>query len=155
MNDYYFMKLAYEESLNALCADEVPVGAVIVNRHGNVLSKAHNRVEENMHVVSHAEILAIKEASERQLNWRLSGTTLYVTLEPCIMCMGAIYLSGIDRVVYGSKNKRLGACGSLLDLSDISHPYKKVNIECYTKYPLCSHTLTAFFRMQRIKIDSK
>jgi tRNA(adenine34) deaminase len=155
MNHYHFMKLAYEESLNALCTDEVPVGAVIVNKFGEVLSQAHNRVEKNMHVVSHAEILAIQEASKRISNWRLSDTTLYVTLEPCIMCIGAIYLSGIQSVIFGCKNKRLGACGSLVDLSEISHPYNKVKFESYTGYPLCSLTLTAFFRMQRIKIDSK
>ena len=155
MNHYEYMKLAYEESLNALCADEVPVGAVIVDKNGEVLATAHNKVEENMHVVSHAEILAIKNASRRISNWRLSETTLYVTLEPCIMCMGAIYLSGIQSVFFGCNNIRLGACGSLVDLGNISHPYKNVKIERYMGYPLCSLTLTAFFRMQRIKIDSK
>ncbi len=97
---------------------EIPVGAVIVSGEGRVVAACHNLTEANQLPTAHAELLAVEEACRQQGGWRLSDCTLYVTLEPCPMCMGAILHARIPRVVFGAKDPRAGACGSLLRLSD-------------------------------------
>lgn len=118
MNDTFFMDLALEEAKIAAREGEVPVGAVVADEEGNVLAKAHNRREGDRMATSHAELLAIEDACRKKNTWRLCGCTLYVTLEPCPMCAGAIVNARVDRVVYGAKNQRFGVCGSLLNLFD-------------------------------------
>ena len=109
--DERWMDEALREALAALDAGEVPVGAVVV-KDGLVVGRAHNEVEGRGTATAHAELLAIGRASRRLGDWRLDGCDLYVTVEPCHMCLGACYLSRISRIVFGAKQPRSGACGS-------------------------------------------
>ncbi|MDA8346600.1 MAG: tRNA adenosine(34) deaminase TadA [Thermaerobacter sp.] len=111
-----FMRSALAQAKAALQDGEVPVGALIVAPDGEVLSAAHNLRESRHDPTAHAEILALRAAGERLGNWRLSGTTLYVTLEPCPMCAAAIVAARVARVVFGAQDPRLGAAGSRLQL---------------------------------------
>lgn len=122
-NDEYFMKLAIEEAKLAEEIDEVPIGAVAV-LNGEVIARTHNLRETNKCATHHAEILAIEQACRKMGGWRLPGLTLYVTLEPCVMCAGAIVNARIPRVVFGADDLRFGAFGSLLDLSEIPLNHK-------------------------------
>ena len=112
----YFMSLAIEEAQKAAEKREVPIGAVVV-KNGEVIARAHNLRENGGGATAHAEILAINEASQKEGGWRLSDCTLYVTLEPCPMCAGAIINARIKEVVIGARDPRAGALGSLLDLN--------------------------------------
>jgi tRNA(adenine34) deaminase len=114
--DQKWMQEALAEARLAFDAGEIPVGAVVV-RNGEIVARAHNRCEQYHDATAHAEMLAIREASRKASGWRLSDATLYVTLEPCPMCMGAAINARIGRIVFASKDARAGACGSLLDLS--------------------------------------
>jgi len=114
LDDNYFMNLALKEAEKALNCDEVPVGAVIVNAAGEVISSGFNSVENAVSCIMHAEIIAIKAAQKKLNNWRLDKCSLYVTLEPCIMCCGAILLSRISRVVYGASDPKGGVSNSIL-----------------------------------------
>ena len=110
------MQLALAEARAALRVGEVPVGAVVVSAQGEVLARAYNLRETETDPTAHAEILAMREAGRRLGNWRLSGATLYVTLEPCPMCAAAIVLARVQRVVFAAQDPRLGAAGSRLQL---------------------------------------
>ena len=110
------MQLALAEARAASRAGEVPVGAVVVSAQGDVLAREHNLRETETDPTAHAEILALREAGRRLSNWRLSGATLYVTLEPCPMCAAAIVLARVQRVVFAAQDPRLGAAGSRLQL---------------------------------------
>lgn len=118
-----YMRLAMEEADAAAREDEVPVGAVIV-RDGEVIARAHNRREANRCATHHAELLAIEEACLKMGGWRLPGVTLYVTMEPCAMCAGAIINARIPTVVYGAPDLRFGAMGSLIDLTELPLNHK-------------------------------
>jgi len=109
------MREALSEARAALEAGEVPVGAVVV-RDGEILGRGRNEVETRNTATAHAEILAIERASERTGDWRLDGCSIYVTSEPCHMCLGALYLARMERVIYGAGQPRSGACGSVGDL---------------------------------------
>jgi tRNA(adenine34) deaminase len=113
--DEYFMRLALREAERALEHDDVPVGCVIAGE-GEVLAAAPNERELRGDPTAHCEILALREASSRLGRWRLDGTVLYVTLEPCTMCAGAIVLARVPRVVYGAPDPKAGAAGSVLDV---------------------------------------
>ena len=113
------MELALREAEAAAKQGEVPIGAVIV-RDGKVIAKAHNMREQWLDASAHEEVIAIREACEKLKNWRLAGCTLYVTMEPCPMCAGAIYNSRVDTVVFGCRDKRAGAVESLFNV--LSHP---------------------------------
>lgn len=117
--DKLFMNLALKEARKAAKRLEVPVGAVIVHKghDGLVVSRGFNKRETGIDPTAHAEMLAIRAASKRLGSWRLSGATLYVTLEPCLMCMGAIIQARVERLVFGAFDPKAGACGSLYDLS--------------------------------------
>ena len=110
------MEAALAEARVALAAGEVPVGAVIVSAQGELLASTHNLRETQSDPTAHAEILALREAGRRVGNWRLSGATLYVTLEPCPMCAAAIAMARVERVVFAAQDPRLGAAGSRLQL---------------------------------------
>lgn len=114
MTDETYMMLALEEAEKAYSLGEVPIGAVIVRR-GEVIARAHNLRETQRKATAHAELLAIESACEAAGGWRLTESTLYVTIEPCPMCAGAILQSRIDRVVFGAFDSKAGACGSLLN----------------------------------------
>ena len=113
--DEYFMRLALREAERALEHDDVPIGAVVV-RGGEVIAAARNERELRGDPTAHAEILALREASRALAGWRLLDTVLYVTLEPCAMCAGAIVLGRIPRVVFGAIDPKAGAAGSVLDI---------------------------------------
>ena len=117
-NDIKFMRRAMELAHEAEKIDEVPVGALIV-RDGEIISEAYNTRENSKCATHHAEILAIERACSALGGWRLPGVTLYVTMEPCVMCAGAIINSRIPRVVYGVPDLRFGAFGSLLNLAEV------------------------------------
>jgi tRNA(adenine34) deaminase len=117
--DRAFMKLALDEARSAMAADEVPVGAVVV-RDAQILSRASNRTIRDQDPTAHAETLALREASRVVGSWRLGGCTLYVTLEPCAMCAGALVLARVDRVVFGAWDDKAGMAGSVGDL--LRHP---------------------------------
>ena len=113
--DEYFMRLALREAERAMGHDDVPVGCVIA-RDGEVIAAAANERELRGDPTAHAEVLALREASRAAGSWRLSGTALYVSLEPCTMCAGAIVLARVPRVVYGALDPKAGAAGSVLDV---------------------------------------
>lgn len=110
-----YMRLALVEAGKAAACGEVPVGAVVV-RDGEVVATAHNRRETDRDPTAHAEVLAIRSAAAALGAWRLSGCTLYVTIEPCPMCAGAIVLARIDELVFGAPDPKAGACGTLMDV---------------------------------------
>jgi len=121
--DEYFMRLALREAERALEHDDVPVGCVIA-REGEVVAAAPNERELRGDPTAHAEILALREAAAGSGDWRLSDASLYVTLEPCAMCAGAIVLARVPRVVYGAADPKTGAAGSVLDVlgeSQLNH----------------------------------
>lgn len=118
MNDEYYMNLAILEAEKAANIDEVPVGAVIVDKYKNIIGDGYNNPISSNDPTSHAEINAIRSASRMLNNYRLIDTTLYVTIEPCIMCMGAIIHARIKCVVFGAKDLKWGAAGSLYNMAD-------------------------------------
>ena len=113
--DEYFMRLALREAERALEHEDVPIGAVVV-REGEVIGAGHNERELRQDPTAHAEIIAMREASRALGSWRLLDSVLYVTLEPCAMCAGAIVLARVPRVVYGTPDPKAGAAGSVLDV---------------------------------------
>jgi len=113
--DEYFMRLALREAERALDHDDVPIGAVIVHK-GEVIAAARNERELRHDPTAHAEMLALREASQRLESWRLLDTAMYVTLEPCAMCAGAIVLARVPRVVYAAEDPKAGAAGSVLNV---------------------------------------
>ena len=122
--DEFYMKLALKQAKKALKYNEVPVGAVIV-KNNKIISKAHNKKEKNKDATKHAEIIAISKACRKLKNWRLDDCILYVTMEPCMMCSGAIEQSRIKQVVYGVKNKNYGYTGKLKTVKIISRVCEK------------------------------
>ncbi|UUY05558.1 tRNA adenosine(34) deaminase TadA [Svornostia abyssi] len=113
--DEHFMRLAIREAERALEHDDVPIGAVVV-RDGEVIGAGHNERELRQDPTAHAEILALREAARHEGSWRVLESVLYVTLEPCAMCAGAIVLARVPRVVYGTEDPKAGAAGSVLDV---------------------------------------
>ncbi len=138
------MEFALREARKAARQGEVPIGAVIV-RDGSIIGRGFNRREARRDPSAHAEMIAIRQAARKLDNWRLTGTTLYVTLEPCVMCMGAILLSRIDRVVFGCHDPKGGAAGSLYDLSDDARLNHRVEIVSRVREEECSTILKDFF----------
>lgn len=113
--DEYFMRLAMREAERALEHEDVPIGAVLV-RDGEIVAAAHNERELRQDPTAHAEILVLREAAQAGGSWRVLDAILYVTLEPCAMCAGAIVLARVPRVVFGASDPKAGACGSVLDV---------------------------------------
>jgi tRNA(adenine34) deaminase len=113
--DLTFMRMALEEAVKAPSVGEVPIAALVVHE-GRVLAQTHNYRESWQDPTAHAEVIAIRAAAAALGTWRLTGATLYVTVEPCAMCIGAIILARIDRVVFGAKDPKAGACGSLFTI---------------------------------------
>lgn len=150
MDKFDYMKIALEEARKAAEADEVPVGAIIV-RNGEIIAKCGNRKERDNCAVSHAEILAITEAAKTVGNWYLDECELYVTLEPCIMCAGAIVNSRLKAVYFGAYDLKSGALGSVYDVIND----KKLNHFCYVEGGVlreeCGGILSEFFKKKRLK----
>ena len=120
MDDQQFMRAALALAEQAAAAGEVPVGAVVV-RDGRVIGRGYNRPITSSDPTAHAEIVALREAAAAESNYRLPGCDIYVTLEPCAMCVGAIVQARLGRVIYGARDPKTGACGSIVDLPSIAH----------------------------------
>ena len=125
--DLAFMRTALEEAARAPAIGEVPIAAVIV-RGSQILAQAHNCRELWQDPTAHAEMIVIREAAKALGSWRLIDTTLYVTLEPCAMCLGGIILARIPRVVFGARDPKAGACGSVMDFTNESHLNHRVEV---------------------------
>lgn len=147
-NDEYFMRIAFEEAKKAIEFGEVPIGAVIVdNTTHEIVSKAFNLKETKSDVSAHAEILAIKEASKINNNWRLDHHTIYVTLEPCFMCAGAIIQSRIERVVFSIYDSIMGGFGGKEDLTKMVP--SNITIKQGPLANECKELLNSFFKNKR------
>ena len=146
--DEYYMQQAIEEAKKAYAVGEIPIGAVLVHE-GTIISRHHNRRELDHDATAHAEVLVIREANQLLDRWRLTGCTLYVTIEPCPMCAGAIINSRIDRVVYGASDYKGGAVESLFNV--LSHPGLNHEPELASGVlgDECSQIMKDFFKERR------
>ncbi len=147
MDDRAWMRLALEEAKAAAALGEVPVGALVV-RSGELIAKAHNRRETGKSALAHAECLAIDEACKTLGGWRLHECELYVTLEPCPMCAGAIINSRLLRVVYGARDPKAGCCGSVTDLFALPFNHRPEAVGGVLEEE-CAGALRAFFQAKR------
>jgi tRNA(adenine34) deaminase len=148
MNDEKFMKAAIEEAKKAWILDEVPIGAVIVHE-GEIIARGFNMRESLQTTLTHAELLAIQEANAKKGSWRLEDCTLYVTLEPCPMCAGAIVQSRIKRVVYGAPDPKAGCAGTLMNLLEEPRFNHQVELTTDILKEECASLLKDFFRELR------
>jgi tRNA(adenine34) deaminase len=146
--DEWFMRLALREAERALEHDDVPIGAVIV-REGEVIGAAHNERELRQDPTAHAEILALRQASTALDSWRVLDSVVYVTLEPCAMCAGAIVLARVPRVVYGTVDPKAGAAGSVLDVLGEPRLNHRPEVAGGLLAPECAALLTDFFGSRR------
>jgi tRNA(adenine34) deaminase len=146
--DQDWMREALKEARKALEVGEVPVGAVVV-AEGRVVGRGHNQVEGLKDATAHAEIIAIGAASNGLDDWRLEGSTVYVTVEPCMMCLGAMFMSRISRVVFGTADKRSGACGGALDLGRLKYADRELTIDGGVLEQECEALLLEFFSKVR------
>ena len=145
-----YMKEAIRQAKKARALEEVPIGCVIVC-DGKIIARGYNRRNTDRNTLSHAELNAIKKASRKLGDWRLEGCTMYVTLEPCQMCAGALMQSRIDRVVIGSMNPKAGCAGSVLNLLEMDGFNHKVEVIRGVLQEECSTMLSDFFRELREK----
>ena len=146
----HYMKEAIRQAKKARNLEEVPIGCVIVC-DGKIIARGYNRRNTDKNTLSHAELNAIKKASKKLGDWRLEGCTMYVTLEPCQMCAGALMQSRIDRVVIGSMNPKAGCAGSVLNLLEMDGFNHKVEVIRGVLQEECSTMLSDFFRELREK----
>ncbi len=151
--DEKFMELALEQARQALRLDEVPVGAVIV-RNGQVIASGYNLREANQDPSAHAEMIAIRAAAHRLGSWRLEETRLYVTLEPCAMCAGAVIQARIPELIFGAHDPKAGAVGSLYNLLQDERFNHQVKVRSGVLKQDCSQLLRDFFQELRIQKDS-
>ena len=145
----YFMALALEEAKKAGQIGEVPVGAILVAENGNIMATTHNQPIKMVDPTAHAEILALRQAARISHNYRLLNASLFVTVEPCIMCMGAIVHARIKRVVFGADDPKWGAAGSLYNLAEDTRLNHRVEIYKGVRKAECRELMQAFFRAKR------
>lgn len=148
VRDEYYMQLALAEARQAQALGEVPIGAVLV-QHQRVLARCGNRREFWQDPTAHAEQIVLREAARRLGSWRLLDCTLYVTLEPCLMCMGAIVLARVPRLVFGARDPRVGAVGSVFNFAADPHLNHAVRVTEGVCGVECSEMLSAFFQQLR------
>ena len=148
--DENYMEIALAEAKKAGQIGEVPIGAVLVAENGEVISAAHNQTIRLVDPTAHAEILALRESASKLSNYRLLNTSLYVTVEPCIMCMGAIVHARVKRVIYGANDPKWGAGGSLYNFSEDGRLNHRVEIIKGVREEECRELMQAFFRAKRI-----
>lgn len=146
-SDEYFMKKALEEAKKSELEAEVPIGAVVVFEN-QIISTGRNKRETTNNALHHAEIEAIYKACKKLNRWRLIGCSIYVTLEPCPMCAGAIINSRIEKVVYGTDDPKAGSCGTVVNLFDLPYNHKPIVVKDILKTE-CSSILTEFFKKLR------
>ena len=149
MNDETFLRAALEQAQLAADAGEVPVGAMIVGPDGDMLARGQNRVLRDSDPTAHAEMVALREAGKALGNYRLEGCALYVTLEPCAMCAGAMIHARIARLVYGAADPKAGAAGSVLSV--LNHPQlnHQIQVTSGALAEECGEMLRQFFRQRR------
>jgi tRNA(adenine34) deaminase len=153
--DEFFMREAIKEAKKAEIINEVPIGAVIVY-NGKIISRAYNLRESEQNSIAHAEMLAINQACRKMGTWRLEDTTLYVTLEPCPMCSGAIMLSRVKRVVYGASDQKGGCAGTLMNLLQEPRFNHQSEVTAGILGEECGQMLSDFFRqLRKRKKDEK
>ena len=148
--DENYMEIALAEAKKAGQIGEVPIGAVLVAENGEVISAAHNQTIRLVDPTAHAEILALRESASKLSNYRLLNTSLYVTVEPCIMCMGAIVHARVKRIIYGANDPKWGAAGSLYNFSEDVRLNHRVEIIKGVRDEECRELIQAFFRAKRI-----
>ena len=147
-----YMKAAIKQAQKAYALDEVPIGCVIV-QNGKIIARGYNRRNTDKNTLAHAEISAIKKASKKTGDWRLEDCTMYVTLEPCQMCAGAIVQSRIKKVYAGTMNPKAGCAGSIVNLLQMDGLNHKVEISSGVREKECSELLTSFFAKLRKNKD--
>lgn len=145
-----FMKEAIRQAQKAYALDEVPIGCVIVYE-GKIIARGYNRRNTDKNTLSHAELTAIKKASKKLGDWRLEGCTMYITLEPCQMCAGAIVQARVSEVVIGSMNPKAGCAGSVLNILQMEEFNHQVTVTRNVLKEECSRMLSQFFRELREK----
>ena len=150
-NDEYYMNEALKEAKKALKIDEVPIGCVIV-LNDEILARGYNTREKDQNSLAHAEIIAINKACKKINSWRLEDATMYITLEPCAMCSGAIIQSRIKKVIYGAYDYRFGAHKSIINLFDVKFNHM-VDIKGGIKEEECSNLIKDFFK--RLRVEKK
>jgi tRNA(adenine34) deaminase len=148
-SDDFFMAAALAQAREAGAAGEVPVGAVLVGEGGEILAQAHNQPIGLSDPTAHAEVLALRSAAARLGNYRLPGTTLYVTIEPCIMCLGALLQARVRRLVYGAPDPKTGACVSLYRLPEDPRLNHRLEVLGGVREAECRELLQEFFRTRR------
>ena len=153
-SDHYFMGEALRQARRAFRSEEVPVGAVLV-REGQIIGRAHNQVELLKDATAHAEMLVLTQAAEAVGSWRLEGVTIYVTLEPCAMCAGAMVLGRVSRLVYGADDPKAGACGSVMNVVDHPALNHRVPTEKGLLADRCGEVLRDFFAARRGKAEEE
>jgi tRNA(adenine34) deaminase len=146
--DEYFMRLAVREAAHALEHDDVPIGAVIVHE-GEVVGQGHNERELRADPTAHAEMIALRDAARSLGSWRVLDAVMYVTLEPCAMCAGAIVLARVPRVVFGASDPKAGAAGSVLNVLDVPQLNHRPQVESGLLADDCADLLRAFFAPRR------
>jgi tRNA(adenine34) deaminase len=144
-----YMRTALVQARQAARLQEVPVGAVLVSAEGDILAKAHNRTICNHDPSAHAEMLAIRQAAAQRQNYRLLNTTLYVTVEPCLMCMGAVIHARIRRIFFGTRDPKWGAAGSLYNLGEDRRLNHHPEIVEGLLLDECRELIQGFFRERR------
>ncbi len=150
-NDEYFMKQALKEAKKAEKIDEVPIGCVIV-LNGEIIARGYNKREKLENSLAHAEIVAINKACKKINSWRLEDAKMYITLEPCVMCSGAIIQSRIKKVIYGAYDYRFGAHKSIINLFDVKFNHT-VDIKGGLLEEECSNLIKEFFK--RLRVEKK
>ena len=150
-NDKYFMQIALKEAKKAQSQGEVPVGCIIVSSCGDILSRGYNLIEKRFDSTAHAELIAIRKLSKKIKSWRLDGTALYTTLQPCLMCMGAILNSRIVKLVYGADDPTLQGIENLYRLQEMHPGACKLEIINNVLKDECSTILKNFFQSVRKK----
>lgn len=144
----YFMGVALDEASVAGREDEVPVGAVIVH-HGMVIARAHNQVERLQDPTAHAEMLALTAAAGYLKAKWLQGTSIYVTIEPCSMCAGALVLARVQHIYYGAADPKTGACGSVFDIARSAKLNHRIQVQGGVRESECAALLSGFFKKKR------
>ena len=153
--DEKYMKQAIKQAKKAYAIDEVPIGCIIVrDEDGKVIARGYNRRNTDKNTLAHAEITAINKASRKLGDWRLEGCTLYVTLEPCPMCAGATVNARVDRIVFGTEDEAMGACGTAVSVTSLKNAFKP---ELYRGLLCeeCTAILRRFFKARRAERTEK
>lgn len=149
--DARYIELALQEAQAAYDIGEVPVGALVVSAQGEILGRGYNRTIIDHDPTAHAEIVALRNAARRLENYRLPGITVYVTLEPCVMCIGAMLHARLARVVFGAYDPKTGACGSVLDVGAVPKLNHHTSVTGGVLAEPCGDLLRRFFRERRAK----